>query len=296
MSIFVIRKTSIRLGEIDMSTARKLIGVAACAVALTASVGVANASTINILWYAGGVNVLSSPAGTYENDINALIAQAASAPISVHNTWNITFWNSGPMPAGTFNVLVTASPEGGWSSSPSYGALDAAVTASSFGNRVMVTGQDADWHYTNSPGPSTFNNPQGFLIDSINWAGSGSGMGAVFLGTDPLNIGVTGFTGLGAVSSTPGDTVDIPAAYASFPINEGLSSAGLSNWFSSAHDFWTGTDSTKWTGINIDANGNFITIVSAGTAGGSTGVPEPASLALMGIGVAAILGRRKSLK
>ena len=59
----------------------------------------------------------------------------------------------------------------------------------------MVTGQDADWHYINCPGPRNFDGPQGFLLDAINWAGSGTGMGAVFLGTQSAitSPGLTGF-------------------------------------------------------------------------------------------------------
>lgn len=240
--------------------------------ATIACAGTVSAATIDILWYTGGVEANFS--GQYQSSINNLAAQENSV-FNVSgsvNTWNITYWASGAMPTGSFDVLVAASREGGWSSYPSYSALTSAVTASSFGDRVLITGQDADWHYINSPGSGSFNGPAGFLIDAINWAGSGTGMGGVFLSS---GVEQTLFTGLG--SNTFGsNTVNIPGAYASFPINSGLTSAGLSNWNTSAHDSYSGFDTNLWTDINVDPSGDAVTLVSKATAGGGTDgeVPE----------------------
>jgi hypothetical protein len=154
----------------------------------------------------------------------------------------------------------------------------------------MVTGQDADWHYTNFPGPAAFDNPQGFLLDSINWAGSGTGLGLVLLGQEGTggdgasNFGLTGYSS----DEFSQDSVLIPAAEAGFPINTGLTSAGLSNWSSSSHRDFFNVDATMWNGINLDgsfpAGDHFVTIVSASTAGGGIGgtVPEPSSIMLFG--------------
>jgi len=249
----------------------------------------AHAASINVLWYTGGVEV--SGAGSYAADINALAAPGAGDPSSA--TWNITYWASGAMPTGTFNALVVASPQGGWSTYPTYGALNAAPPA--LGNRIMATGQDADWHFTHSPGPASFDGPRGFLRDAINWAGAGTGMGAVFLGTDNAELSLFGLTGLGTDGLGSTNTVNIPSAYASFPINTGLSSAGLSNWSTSAHDEWSGIDTTQWTGINTGPTGNFVTFVSASTGGGGiVGAPEPVSIALLGVGLLGLgIVRRK---
>ncbi|OYV74588.1 MAG: hypothetical protein B7Z66_15915 [Chromatiales bacterium 21-64-14] len=113
------------------------------AVLLGLAVTSAQAGPINVLWYTGGVT--NTP--NYNANINNLINQAAAAP--GHNSWSITYWGSGAMPTGSYNALVVASPEGGWNTYPNYGALVSA--APTFGSRVMVTGQDADWHYLNHP-------------------------------------------------------------------------------------------------------------------------------------------------
>jgi hypothetical protein len=260
------------------------------------------ASTVNILWYTGGVTTSSS--GGYKTAFSAL---AATNPGG--NTWNITYWDSGAMPAGTFNVLVVASETGSWTTNPNYAALTASgLTESSFGNRVMVTGQDADWHYLNSPGSASFDGPRGFLTDSINWAGSGTGLGAVVLNSD---MGSNMFTGLGTRSDISNDDVRIPIEYTGFPINAGLTTAGLSNWGNSSHDAWSGTNLTKWTPINASGSSctsgganpvaasctSFVTLIKAAEAGGGTSVPEPLTLVLLGpafAGLAIARFRRKA--
>lgn len=260
--------------------------------------GAVLAGPINVLWYTGGTEVSGQPAGTYVSDVNTLAALAPSSPGG--NTWNVTFWSGGAMPTGAFNVLVIASPEGSWASSPDYSGLTSALGSITYGDRLMLTGQDADWHYMNFPGPSSFDGPQGFLLDSINWAGNGTGMGVVALGMDGFGtcggaaLGLTGYTG----DCNGTNDVQIPSAYAGFPINTGLTSAGLSNWSTSAHTEFFDLDSTKWIGINVDGGrsscgtsggGCYVTIVSAATGGGGIGsVPEPAELGMFGLGLVLI--------
>src|SRR5579875_1670433 len=258
--------------------------------------GAVFAIPIKVLWYTGGTE--ASGPGTYEANINTLAAA---------NGWTVTFWTGGSMPSGSYNVLVIASPEGGWSSYPNYSALTSSLGSITFGNREMLTGQDADWHYQNYPGPANFDGPKGFLSDSINWAGNGTGMGLVALGMDGLGICYGGpALGLPGYSADCQETnnVQIPASVAGYPINTGLTSAGLSNWNTASHiSFWN-LDPSDWVGINVNGDDDcggapatcYVTIISAGTASGGIGVPEPADLGVFGLGlllVGAFVGLRR---
>jgi hypothetical protein len=241
-------------------------------VAITASVlvgmGAAQAQ-VSVLWYTGGVEA-SGPL-TYETAISGLAVPGVGDPSSA--TWNITYWTGGAVPLGTFNVLVVASPQGFWSDNPDYSALNGAGLT--FGNRELITGQDADWHYINGPGPTNFDGPRGFLRDAINWAAAGTGLGLVALGAEDSFLQAYGFDDTLGASSGSTNTVVIPGAYASFPINSGLTSAGLSNWNTSAHDIWLTPDTTIWTGINTDGFEGYVTLVTEGGAGEIAGAPGP---------------------
>jgi len=252
------------------------------------------ASTIDILWYV----TPNTPGGTtianYEAQVMSLVAQEQNPLFNVSgsvNTWNVTFWNGGAMPgpSSAYNVLVGGSNNG--STISDYNALTANVNASSFGSRVLLTGQDADYHYINYPGSANFDGPAGFLIDAINWAGSGTGMGGVLLGLQAA----TTISFAGETASTTGDnTVNIPAGYSTYPINTGLTSGGLSGWSTSAHDKFSVTDSSLWTTINLGGSGEAVTIVSAQEASGGTSVPDAsATVGLLGMGVMFLAGFKR---
>jgi len=268
-------------------------GLLALTLALAANSMVA--STIDILWYVAPGTPGGTDLSTYEANITALAAQELNPVFNVSgsiNSWNITFWDGTlSKPSGVYNVLVGGSNNS--FGTGAYSSLSSAVTSSDFGSRVMLTGQDADYHYINGPGSANFNGPAGFLIDAINWAGSGTGMGGVLLGLDAASA--ISFAGESA-SNAAHEDVNIPVAYATYPINVGLSSSGLSNWGTSDHNTFSGINSSLWTVINITNAGDAVTIVSAGSADGGTTVPDAtATVGLLGLGVMLLAGFKRRI-
>lgn len=252
--------------------------LAACAATMFQA-GTALAGNVNVLWYNG----YNDGFATAEN---ALATPGTGVPSTA--TWTITHWYNGQAkPAGTFDVLVV----GSYSSYAKQSLLNNLPT---FGDRIFVTGQDADYHLANTPGSTNFNGPRGFLRNAINWAASGTGMGVVELspGEGAISLAELGITGISGDKGYT-DKVVIPATVASFPVNANLTTAGLSNWGTSAHDAWT-TISSAWTAINTDGGTGIISLVSTATAAlDIAGVPEPASLALVGMGVLGLAAVRK---
>jgi hypothetical protein len=276
---------------------RIAVSVATAMLAVILMGGFSSARAISILWYTGGI-VSGGESGTnYKSAFNAL---AATNPGG--NAWAITYWDSGPVPAplSSYNVLVVASQTGFWNGNPDYSALTGSgLNEASFGARVMATGLDADWHYLNHPGPSNFDGPKGFLIDAINWSGSGSGTGAVLLND---NAGFGFFSGLGTLYDLGGaEDVRIPSEYTGLPMNAGLTSLGLSNWASSFHQEWVGSDLAKWAPIEVYGSScssgsvnppvgsctGYVTLVKAAA------IPEPSTFGLVGTGVLALGAWRK---
>jgi hypothetical protein len=279
----------------------KQFHMAGAFVVALAMVAPASAASINVLWYE------NSGAG-YEAGINALSGDSVAHG---GNSWNITYWNgSTALPAGSYNVLVVGSDV---SFFQNYTGLHSFLTSHTLGDRIMVSGQDADFHFLDNSGSfagthaqTDFNSAQGFLVDAVNWAASGTGLGVVFegvnLAANGLDTANAALAGLGSQSGEGGnENVIIPGAYASFPINAGLTTGGLSGWGNSYHYHWTGSNTSDWTPINTsgDFAGSYVTLVSAATADEpTTASPEPATLTMLGMGVASLCGfgwrKRKS--
>jgi hypothetical protein len=246
-------------------------------VMLAATTPLLATNTLNVLWYTGGTETGGGAFATYE----ALVANLTTQAAAHGTTWNVTIWTGGAVPEGSFDVLVVASTAvGPWGPNNtlkgSNADLNTAISSGAISldpkvNRIMLTGQDADFHYNyGAPSPNTFDGPQGFLIDAIDWAGRGKGMGAVIL--DPGNCGFNGVclpasmgnTGVESLGLNSTNNVVIPASRAGFPVNAGLDSAGLSNWFTSSHQAFSGFDTKVWTAVNLngDVANQFVTIVS----------------------------------
>ncbi len=217
------------------------------------------ADNLNVLWIGGS---------QYNGSVAALSTPGSGDPSTT--TWTVTTYSSGAVNFADYNVVLVGT---GYDST--LAGITGASTAVTSSSRVFLTGQDADYHVTYGPGSLRgFDGPRGFIRDAVAWAGGGTGTGFVLL--DPSSPGSLGLTGLGTVAAGS-QTVAIPSQYAAFPINTGLTTAGLSNWNQSSHESWTGIDTSLWTGINTtQVATNFVTIVSASTAGaGAAGISTP---------------------
>lgn len=288
-----------------------LIATTAVAAALFATA--ASSAVIDVLWTAGtedynaSITDLAANAGGYDPDSNG------------SNTWNITMWDGTSDPNfGNYDVFVIGSTcntsstgicGGGGAGFYGNGVTAAGVLtygaeiANARGNRTFLSGQDADYHHTNNL-PNVDNGPRGFMINAVNWAASGTGMGIVSM-TDRINNDDGWWTAensflaaelAGGPFALNSNSVSIGAGQESFPINEGLTSAGLSNWRTSSHACFNEVD--DYARINFAPYNRAqcgVTIVTEGEEGGGTNpvVPLPASGWLMIAAFGAMAARRK---
>ncbi|MEM9344098.1 MAG: VPLPA-CTERM sorting domain-containing protein [Pseudomonadota bacterium] len=301
-----------------------------CAAIICAVPMGANAASIDVLWTSGSA--------AYNNNITELAGEASAFdPAGDGNLdWNLTFWDAstGAAPVGGFgnyDVMVIGSTcnfaAGGNCSGSGFfnngvfvdgiTSLESEIEAAR-GTRTFLSGQDADWHDLNNRQDQP-DGPAGFMINAVNWAASGSGLGVVSM-TDRINNNDGWWTAAGSfladeipsgdAFSFASEIVNIGPGQDAFPINEGLTSAGLSNWNTSSHACFNEVDG--YTAINLapQFGGTCgVTIVTSafvdgGTDGGDddpvdpidpvTPVPLPASglLMLTAFGLVGAMRRR----
>lgn len=230
------------------------------------------ARSINVLWY-----TYADPCSEYRQKISQLAEIVHSLPKANGIQWNLRYWEStGPTPdLASFDVLVIESgeafltgPPEGPAAVPDYrGILDnrAAIEAAR-GDRTFITASDADFHAirgdtgnisndaadSNRGGkcipaltsPDCWDGALGHLVNAVNWAGSGNGLGIVsFLdGEHPGSFWWTHENSFlrnelsGSVNYSGSDQNPIiNTVEADYPLNYGLTSRGLSNWKNSFH-------------------------------------------------------------
>lgn len=283
-----------------------------CVVFTLASLAVSapvSATTIDVLWYGGSEFYNTLPpqlalnAGDYDPNSDGSL------------DWNVTLWESGvPNPLfSDYDVFIIPSWLSGLDPTRLLDAKDDITDAR--GTRTFLSGQDADFHYLASPGPID-NGPRGFFINAVNWAASGSGMGVVALADGWAGTGTTWFTDddsflrdelFGNTLYFQEENVQILPGQEDFAVNEGLTTAGLSNWGTSSHMGFS-IDTPGYEVIN-GAGGNdlfAVTLVTEGFADGGTDggdddddddpteVSAPSTVSLMSLALIGLFLRRRN--
>lgn len=270
----------------------------------------AQAAEIDVLFYGGDASQnnfytsISATAHTYDPDGDG------------SNTWNATIWNDGdPTPVfSNYDALFIGSPGNAFGTGINFNRLLSAKSdiEAARGSRTFLTGQDADYHYKVSPGPVD-NGPRGFIINAVNWAASGTGLGIVSMTDGWAGTGSSWWLDInsflrdeldGYVQYFQDDSVYLGVGQESFPINEGLTSAGLSNWGVSSHSGFLasipGYETINFE--NASSGGRAVTIVTEGEASGGTDpeeeprpIPAPGTLLLIAISTLGLaVTRRRS--
>lgn len=280
---------------------RRLLVFLALAVAL----GSAQAASINVLWY-----TYADPLSQYR-DATGIAAIANLAPTYPQGSglqWNLTFFdnNSATPDFSAYDVLVTESgeafrtdPPGGARATPNYDAIlnNKSAISAARGDRTIVSGTDADFHSIRGDtglcaafsGCGLWDGARGYLVNMVNWAGSGNGLGIVALldgefpvladrwWVKPSSFLHDELAGHVQYFRENGPLISDPAA--AYPLNAGLTSLGLSNWKNSFHAGFNNVPGYTGTVFSSRLPGVPVTIASTGFVGASTSpIPLPPAL------------------
>jgi hypothetical protein len=275
------------------------------------------ATTIDVLWY-----TYADPSSEYVSFYSSLAGSgpgsAGSYPESSGLTWNLTFFgpSSAPPTFRMYDVLVIESGEafrtgapGGPLATPNYsGILDNknAIEAAR-GIRSFISGADADFHAVRGDsglcpgaGCGNFDGARGYVINAVNWAASGGGLGIVsfYHGEFPESFWWDDARSFlraelqGNWFAFRENDVVIPPSAASFPLNEGLTSAGLSDWTFSFHggfsfipNYSTTVDSESHPGLSVSIATVALCQPTSISVCISGAVYEPPSIALFACGI-----------
>lgn len=193
----------------------------------------AAAQTIDVLWYA------YSPPGSetqYREKMQEVADNAHTYAPGSGVRWRLTFFGpADPAPDfSAYDVLVieASSVEIFDDVFADYRGIlnNRAAIAAARGSRTLITGIDPDFHYT------FFNQaddgPRGLLVNFVNWAGSGRGLGIVALDSEDAQwlTQPQSFLRDEVLGWSRGDCCGgkfIPAFAAGYPINAGLTNAAF---------------------------------------------------------------------
>lgn len=275
----------------------------------------ASAASIDVLWY-----TYAHPLSEYRTSgVPGLAARSASDPHGSGLGWNVTFWEpGGPVPDfSAYDVLFietgeafrTQAPGSSTYATPDYsGILDnRAAIAAARGDRTFIDGADGDFHAIrgdsgNCPafsGCALWDGAVGHVVNAVNWAGSGQGLGIVASldGEFPGSYWWTHPNSFlhdeldGAVTYFRDNSPVLTAAEAAYPLNSGITALGLSNWRNSFHAVFRQGLAGYGEVVGSSATGYSVAIASLGTIGGATAplaVPEPATWGMLLAGVVVV--------
>jgi hypothetical protein len=261
----------------------------------------ADAAAVNVLWYS-----YAAADSEYKSFYTSLASNVSSYPQSAGLSWNLTFFGpTDPTPNfGAYNVLVIESGEafrtgspGGPLATPDYSGIlsDMSAIETARGNRTLISGADADFHAVRGDSGlcpdlhcGNYDGALGYVINSVNWAAGGANLGILsfvdgdfpgsFWWNDPNSFLRSELNGY--VSDFTENTAIIDPIEAAYPMNQGLTSLGLSNWINSFHAGF------------LNPVPGYIATVDSGSRPGyalsiatAVSVPEPAGLLLVATGL-----------
>ena len=274
-----------------------------------------SAAESDVLWYS-----YADDASEYKSTISTIGANAGNYSLSVGNDWNLTFFGPGdPSPNfGVFDVLVIhggeafrTNPPGGDLVTPDFSGIlgNRSAIESARGSRTFISGGDADFHAvrgdTGNPGdplPATdaaWDGGLGYLVNAIDWASGGSGLNVVSMydGEFPgsfwwlednsfLHDELFGY--LGPIRVVRDNTPYLSPELSVLPVNNGLTSLGLSNWTWSFHGrFSLSTPGYMTTVLDDAVNPQWAVSIYRDAAL----VPLPGSLWILAPAMVFLLGR-----
>lgn len=244
----------------------------------------ASGASINILWYTYG-----APTSLYRSQVLELANRAATLPESAKVQWHVDFFGpSDPTPTFTnYDVLVIQNAEG-FRTRPTPADPDIApdftgilsnklAIEAARGDRTLVSGSDADFHAIRGDSGNCspidvcflYDGAVGYVVNAINWAGNGQGMGVVsfyhgellggFWWNHPNSFLSAELTGRYSAARD-----NQPPVVADLPLNRGLTPTGLSNWTNAFHGRFA--DIPGYTGVQFAASAPTLALSIATTA------------------------------